>query len=202
MVKHCESEECGKAFIAARRDMRFCGASCRARAHTLKARRAKGLLGAAVTKSPVVTTATTATMATAATTAASATTTAGAQRGSAAARLDRLERQVFELAQALELGRTDAVRGLAEVSAELRVGRQRGEEAVTALRTRLDADVAAEVKKARSAAKVAQRLEDRLTQIEARQERALSLLTGQGQRLVAVEQTLAVILARLGMAKR
>ena len=129
-----------------------------------------------------------------------ATTTAGAQRGSAAARLDRLERQVVELAQALELGRTDAVRGLVEVSAELRVGRQRGEEAVTALRTRLDAEVAAEAKKARSAAKVAQRLEDRLTQIEARQERALSLLTGQGQRLVAVEQTLAAILARLGMA--
>ena len=202
MVKHCENEECGKAFIAARRDMRFCGASCRARAHTLKARRAKGLLGAVVPKTLVATMATMATMATAATTAASATTTAGAQRGSAAARLDRLERQVVELAQALELGRTDAVRGLVDVSAELRVGRQRGEEDIAALRARLDVDAAAEVKKARSAAKVAQRLEDRLTQIEARHERALSLLTGHGQRLVAVEQTLAVILARLGMAKR
>lgn len=197
MVKHCENEECGKAFIAARRDMRFCGASCRARAHTLKARRAKGLLGAVVAKGSVVTP-TTVTP----TTAATATTTVGAQRGSAAVRLERLERQVVELAQALELGRTDAVRGLVDVSAELRVGRQRGEEDIAALRARLDVDAAAEVKKARSAAKVAQRLEDRLTQIEARQERALSLLTGQGQRLVAVEQTLAVILARLGMAKR
>ena len=107
MVKHCENEECGKAFIAARRDMRFCGASCRARAHTLKARRAKGLLGAVVPKSSVVTTATT------------TATTGGVQRGSAAARLDRLERQVVELAQVLELGRKDAVRGLAEVTAGL-----------------------------------------------------------------------------------
>ena len=39
MVKPCENEECGKPFIAKRRDTRFCSASCRARAHTLKSRR-------------------------------------------------------------------------------------------------------------------------------------------------------------------
>ena len=39
MVKPCENEECGRPFIARRRDTRFCSASCRARAHTLKNRR-------------------------------------------------------------------------------------------------------------------------------------------------------------------
>ena len=39
MVKPCENEECGRPFVAKRCDTRFCSASCRARAHTLKSRR-------------------------------------------------------------------------------------------------------------------------------------------------------------------
>ena len=90
MVKPCENEECGKAFIAKRRDTRFCSASCRARAHTLKNRRehllARSGAAARVEVVPPTTPATA-----------------------------RLERRVRGVETALEAARVEAVRGLGDV---------------------------------------------------------------------------------------
>ena len=113
MVKPCENEECGKAFIAKRRDTRFCSASCRARAHTLKNRRehlferSRAWTGGAGV-------------------AATATTPAAA----------KLERRVRGVETALEAARVEAVRGLGELAAELRVGRDQAAETVAKLSAR------------------------------------------------------------------
>ena len=92
MVKPCENEECGRPFIAKRRDTRFCSASCRARAHTLKNRRehllARSGAAARVEVVPPTTPATA-----------------------------RLERRVRGVETALEAARGEAVRGLGELAA-------------------------------------------------------------------------------------
>ena len=129
MVKPCENEECGKPFIAKRRDTRFCSASCRARAHTLKSRREYLLARAGTAAGVDVVPTTPATPATA-----------------------RLDRRVRGLEAAIEAARVEAVRGLSELAAELRVGRDQAAEAVAELSARVDAEVAAQARRARSAA--------------------------------------------------
>ncbi len=194
MVKHCENEECGKAFIAARRDRRFCGASCRAREHTLKARRASGRLGP---RAVVV-----------------ADGAQGAKIGGgevlerglgsgrvSGSRLSRLEHQVVALALAVEQARTDGVRGLDAVTAELRVGQARGDEAVARLQARIAGAEAVRERKARSAAREAHRLELRLSTIEARQGQVIEALLLHGQRLTAIEQALLAVLSQLGVGR-
>ncbi len=177
MVKPCENEECGKPFIARRRDTRFCSASCRARAHTLKNRR-EHLLA----------------------------------RSGAAARVDvvppttpataRLERRVRGLETALEAARVEALRGLGELAAELRVGRDQAAETVAALSARFDAEVAAQAKRARAAATDGRRRDARIREIEAQLLRVTTLLGALEQRLVAMEQAVVVATARLGGPRR
>jgi hypothetical protein len=105
VVKPCENEECGRPFIAKRRDTRFCSASCRARAHTLKSRR-EYLLARTSAAAGVEVVVPPATPATA-----------------------RLERRVRGLEAALEGARVEAVRGLGELASELRVGRDQAADA-------------------------------------------------------------------------
>jgi hypothetical protein len=177
VVKPCENEECGKPFIARRRDTRFCSASCRARAHTLKNRR-EHLLA----------------------------------RSGAAARVDvvppttpataRLERRVRGLETALEAARVEALRGLGELAAELRVGRDQAAETVAALSARFDAEVAAQAKRARAAATDGRRRDARIREIEAQLLRVTTLLGALEQRLVAMEQAVVVATARLGGPRR
>jgi hypothetical protein len=152
MVKPCENEECGRPFIAKRRDTRFCSASCRARAHTLKNRREHllararpGAGGEAAVNTP--------------------TTPATA----------RLERRVRGLETALETARVEAVRGLGELAAELRVGRDQAAETVAKLSARFDAEVAAQAKRARAAATEGRRRDARIREIEAQLLRVTTL---------------------------
>ena len=179
VVKPCENEECGKAFIAKRRDTRFCSASCRARAHTLKNRREyllarsrPGAGGEAAVNTP--------------------TTPATA----------RLERRVRGVETALEAARVEAVRGLGELASELRVGRVQAAEVVAELSARVDAEVAAQAKRARAAATEGRRRDVRIREIEAQLLRVTTVLTVLEQRLVAVEQAVAVVTARLGTTRR
>ena len=176
MVKPCENEECGKPFIAKRRDTRFCSASCRARAHTLKNRR-EHLLA----------------------------------RSGAAARVEalppttpaaRLERRVRGVETALEAARVEAVHGLGELAAELRVGRDQAAETVAELAARFDAEVAAQAKRARAAATEGRRRDARIREIEAQLLRVTTLLGALEQRLVAMEQAVVVATARLGGPRR
>ena len=176
MVKPCENEECGRPFIAKRRDTRFCSASCRARAHTLKNRR-EHLLA----------------------------------RSGAAARVEalppttlaaRLERRVRGVETALEAARVEAVRGLGELAAELRVGRDQAAETVGELSARFDAEVAAQAKRARAAATEGRRRDARIREIEAQLLRVTTLLGALEQRLVALEQAIVVATARLGGPRR
>ncbi len=177
MVKPCENEECGKPFIAKRRDTRFCSASCRARAHTLKNRREHLLArsGAAARVEVVAPT----TPATA-----------------------RLERRVRGVETALEAARVEAVRGLGEQAVELRVGREQAAQVVAELSARVDAEVAAQAKRARAAATEGRRRDVRIREIEAQLLRVTTVLTVLEQRLVAVEQAVAVVTARLGTTRR
>ena len=177
MVKPCENEECGKPFIAKRRDTRFCSASCRARAHTLKNRREHLLArsGAAARVEVVAPT----TPATA-----------------------RLERRVRGVETALEAARVEAVRGLGELAAELRVGRDQAAETVAELAARFDAEVAAQAKRARSVATEGRRRDARIREIEAQLLRVTTLLGALEQRLVALEQAVVVATARLGARQR
>jgi hypothetical protein len=179
MVKPCENEECGRPFIAKRRDTRFCSASCRARAHTLKNRRERllersraGTGGAGV--------------ATTATTPATA----------------RMERRLRGVETALEAARVEAVRGLGELAAELRVGRDQAVETVAELAARFDAEVAAQTKRARAAATEGRRRDARIREIEAQLLRVTTLLGAMEPRLVAVEQAVVVATARLGGPRR
>ena len=177
MVKPCENEECGKPFIAKRRDTRFCSASCRARAHTLKNRREHLLArSGAAARVEVVTPTTPATA--------------------------RLERRVRGVETAIEAARAEAVRGLGELAAELRVGREQAAEVVAELSARVDAEVAAQAKRARAAATEGRRRDVRIREIEAQLLRVTTLLTVLEQRLVAVEQVVAVVTARLGATRR
>ena len=144
MVKPCENEECGKPFIAKRRDTKFCSASCRARAHTLKSRRE------------------------------------------------------YLLARS----RVEAVRGLGELAAELRVGRDQAADAVAELSARVDTEVAAQARRARAAATEGRRRDERLREVEAQLLRVTTVLAGLEQRLVAVDQAVAMATARLGGPRR
>ena len=177
MVKPCENEECGKPFIAKRRDTRFCSASCRARAHTLKNRRehllARSGAAARVEALPPTTPATA-----------------------------RLERRVRGVETALEAARVEAVRGLGELAAELRVGRDQAAETVAELAARFDAEVAAQAKRARAAATEGRRRDARIREIEAQLLRVTTLLGALEQRLVAMEQAIVVATARLGGPRR
>ena len=177
MVKPCENEECGKPFIAKRRDTRFCSASCRARAHTLKNRREHLLArsGAAARVEVVAPT----TPATA-----------------------RLERRVRGVETALEAARVEAVRGLGELATELRVGRDQAAAGVAELSARVDAEVAAQAKRARAAATEGRRQDVRIREIEAQLLRVTTVLAGLEQRLVAVDQAVAMATARLGATRR
>ena len=177
MVKPCENEECGKPFIAKRRDTRFCSASCRARAHTLKNRRehllARSGAAARVEALPPTTPATA-----------------------------RLERRVRGVETALEAARVEAVRGLGELAAELRVGRDKAAETVGELSARFDAEVAAQAKRARAAATDGRRRDARIREIEAQLLRVTTLVGALEQRLVAMEQAVVVATARLGGSRR
>jgi hypothetical protein len=179
VVKPCENEECGKPFIAKRRDTRFCSASCRARAHTLKNRREHllarsrpGTGGEAAVNTPTM-------PATA-----------------------RLERRVRGLETALEAARVEAVRGLGELAVELRVGRDQAAKTVAELAARFDAEVAAQAKRARSVATEGRRRDARIREIEAQLLRVTTLLGALEQRLVALEQAIVVATARLGGPRR
>ena len=179
MVKPCENEECGKPFIAKRRDTRFCSASCRVRAHTLKSRREYLLARVGVAAGVDVVPTTPATPATA-----------------------RLERRVRGLEAAIEGARVEAVRGLSELAAELRVGRDQAAEAVAELSARVDTEVAAQARRARAAATEGRRRDARLREVEAQLLRVTTVLAALEQRLVAVEQAVAVATARLGGPRR
>jgi len=178
VVKPCENEECGKPFIAKRRDTKFCSASCRARAHTLKSRREYLLARAGATAGVEVPT-TPATPATA-----------------------RLERRVRGLEAAVEAARVEAVRGLGELAAELRVGRDQAAEVVAELSARVDAEVAAQARRARSAATEGRQRDARIREVEAQLLRVTTVLAGLEQRLVAVDQAVAMATARLGGPRR
>ena len=179
MVKPCENEECGKPFIAKRRDTRFCSASCRARAHTLKSRREYLLERTRAAAGVEVVVPTPATPATA-----------------------RLERRVRGLEAAIEAARVEAVRGLGELSTELRVGRDQAAEVVAELSARVDAEVAVQAKRARAAATEGRRRDERLREVEAQLLRVTTVLAGLEQRLVAVDQAVAMATARLGATRR
>ena len=179
MVKPCENEECGKPFIAKRRDTRFCSASCRARAHTLKNRRERLLARSGAG--------------------------AGADRAAHPATTPataRLERRVRGVETALEAARVEAVRGLGELASELRVGRDQAAETVAELSARFDAEVAAQAKRARAAATEGRRRDARIREIEAQLLRVTTLLGALEQRLVAMEQAIVVATARLGGPRR
>ena len=178
MVKPCENEECGKPFIAKRRDTRFCSSSCRARAHTLKNRReyllARTSMAAGV--DVVVSPATPA--------------------------MARLERRVRGLEATIEGARVEAVRGLGELAAELRVGRDQAADVVAELSARVDTEVAAQARRARAAATEGRRRDERLREVEAQLFRVTTLLGVLEQRLVALEQAVVVATARLGARQR
>jgi hypothetical protein len=178
MVKPCENEECGKPFIAKRRDTRFCSASCRARAHTLKSRR-EYLLARTSVAAGVEVVVPPATPATA-----------------------RLERRVRGLEAAIEGARVEAVRGLGELATELRAGRDQAADAVAELSARVDTEVAAQARRARAVATEGRRRDERLREVEAQLLRVTTVLAGLEQRLVAVEQAVVVAMARLGETRR
>ncbi len=178
MVKPCENEECGKPFIAKRRDTRFCSASCRARAHTLKSRR-EYLLARTSMAAGVEVVVSPATPATA-----------------------RLERRVRGLEAAIEGARVEAVRGLGELATELRAGRDQAADAVAELSARVDTEVAAQARRARAVATEGRRRDERLREVEAQLLRVTTVLAGLEQRLVAVDQAVAMATARLGGPRR
>jgi hypothetical protein len=178
VVKPCENEECGTPFIAKRRDTKFCSASCRARAHTLKSRR-EYLLARTSAATGVDVPTTPATPATA-----------------------RLVRRVRGLETVIEAARVEAVRGLGELAAELRVGRDQAADAVAELSARMDAEVAAQARRARVAATEGRQRDARLREVEAQLLRVTTMLAALESRLVGVEQAVVVVMARLGATRR
>ncbi|MCK6524256.1 hypothetical protein L6R49_22855 [Myxococcota bacterium] len=114
----------------------------------------------------------------------------------------RLERRVRGLEAAIEAARVEAVRGLGELAAELRVGRDQAAEAVAELSARVDAEVAAQARRARAAATEGRRRDQRLREVEAQLLRVTTLLGALEQRIVAVDQAVAVATARLGGSRR
>ena len=96
---------------------------------------------------------------------------------------------------ALEAARVEAVRGLGELAAELRVGRNQAAETVAELAVRFDAGVAAQAKRARTAATEGRRRDARIREIEAQLLRVTTLLG-------ALEQAVVVATARLGGPRR
>ncbi|MBK7759261.1 MAG: hypothetical protein IPI35_23285 [Deltaproteobacteria bacterium] len=130
MVKPCENEECGKPFIAKRRDTRFCSASCRARAHTLKSRREYLLARTSAAAGVEVDDAS------------DAGDTSDGAAGAAGAGAGGRDRRRSRRGGA----------GLGELAAELRVGRDQAADVVAELSARVDAEVAAQARRARAAA--------------------------------------------------
>ncbi|MBK9649087.1 MAG: hypothetical protein IPO67_28740 [Deltaproteobacteria bacterium] len=114
----------------------------------------------------------------------------------------RLERRVRGLEAAIEGARVEAVRGLGELAAELRVGRDQAADAVAELSARVDTEVAAQARRARAAATEGRRRDARLREVEAQLLRVTTLLGALEQRLVALEQAVVVATARLGGTRR
>ncbi|MBK9371616.1 MAG: hypothetical protein IPN01_35915 [Deltaproteobacteria bacterium] len=106
------------------------------------------------------------------------------------------------LEAAIEGARVEVVRGLGELAAELRVGRDQAADVVAELSARVDAEVAAQAKRARSAATEGRRRDARLREVEAQLLRVTTVLAGLEQRLVAVDQAVAMATARLGGPRR
>ncbi|MBK9369873.1 MAG: hypothetical protein IPN01_26850 [Deltaproteobacteria bacterium] len=106
------------------------------------------------------------------------------------------------LEAAVEAARVEAVRGLGELAAELRVGRDQAADAVAELSARVDTGVAAQARRARSAATEGRRRDARLREVEAQLLRVTTTLAALEQRLVAVEQAVVVVMARLGATRR
>ena len=94
------------------------------------------------------------------------------------------------------------MRGLGELAAELRVGRDQAADAVAELSARVDTEVAAQARRARSAATEGRRRDARLREVEAQWLRVTTLLGALEQRLVALEQAVVVATARLGATRR
>ena len=94
------------------------------------------------------------------------------------------------------------MRGLAELAAELRVGRNQAADVVAELSARVDTEVAAQARRARAAATEGRRRDERLREVEAQLSRVTTVLDGLEQRLVAVEQAVVVSTARLGGTRR
>ena len=94
------------------------------------------------------------------------------------------------------------MRGLAELAAELRVGRNQAADVVAELSARMDTEVAAQARRARAAATEGRRRDERLREVEAQLSRVTTVLDGLEQRLVAVEQAVVVSTARLGGTRR
>ncbi len=114
----------------------------------------------------------------------------------------RLERRVRGLEAAVEAARVESVRGLGELAAELRVGRDQAADVVAELSARVDAEVAAQARRARSAATEGRQRDARLREVEAQLLRVTTVLAGLEQRLVALDQVVAVATARLGGTRR
>ena len=106
----------------------------------------------------------------------------------------RLERRVRRLETAIEAARVEVVRGLGELAAELRVGRDQAADAV--------AELVAQARRARAAATKGRRRDERLREVEAQLLRVTTLLGALEQRLVAVEQAVVEATARLGARQR
>ena len=106
----------------------------------------------------------------------------------------RLERRVRRLETAIEAARVEVVRGLGELAAELRVGRDQAADAV--------AELVAQARRARAAATEGRRRDERLREVEAQLLRVTTLLGALEQRLVAVEQAVVEATARLGARQR
>ena len=96
----------------------------------------------------------------------------------------------------------EAVRGLGELAAVLRVGREQATDTVAEQSARFDAEVAAQAKRARSVATEGRRRDVRIREIEALLLRVTTLLAVLEQRLVDVDQAVAVVAARLGGPRR
>jgi hypothetical protein len=87
-------------------------------------------------------------------------------------------------------------------ASELRVGRDQAADAVAELSARVDTEVAAQARRARSAATEGRRRDAQLREVEAQLLRVTTLLGALEQRLVAVEQAVVVATARLGARQR
>ena len=80
----------------------------------------------------------------------------------------------------------------------MRVGRDQAAETVGELSARVETEVAAQAKRSRAAATEGRRRDVRIREMEAQLLRVTTVLTVLEQRLVAVEQAVVVVTARLG----